>query len=108
MVLLRSIITKTRPDLVEDIKWNVRSYFLNGTDRIPLSLQNKENLVKLILHMDTGRPEDEKGKLVIPDDSGMLQWQSHIRSVLPLADLSDIEAKEAQLAGISSRWLKIQ
>src|SRR5687768_5420704 len=93
--LLRSTIIKAHPGLTEHIKWNAPSYVLDGEDRITFNLVNKENVVNLVLHMGATRKEDKKGTPVMPDDKGLVAWQSDIRGILTFTDLDDIKAKQS-------------
>lgn len=105
--LLRAIIAATHPGLEEHIKWNAPSFMLDGDDRITFNLLNKENAVKLVLHMGVGRKENKAGAPVMAEDSGLVSWQSDIRGVLMFAGAADIESKREAVASIISRWLAI-
>lgn len=105
--LLRTIIKTANPSLTEHIKWNAPSYTLDGVDRITFNLLNKENLIKLVLHMGNTRPENKKGATILSNDSGLVSWQSDIRGVLTFADLADVKAKQQTVADILSRWLAV-
>jgi hypothetical protein len=105
--LLQNIIKQAHPGLDEHIKWNSPSYVLDGEDRITFNLQNKEGIVKLVLHMGATRVEDKKGAPIMADDANMISWQSNIRGVISFANLDDIIAKRTQLGDIISRWLGI-
>ena len=104
---LRDIIFKTDPTLAEHIKWNSPSYVLNGEDRITFNLQNKQGIVKLILHMGATRVENKKGEPVLKDSSGLIEWSSDIRGVLSFDNLDDITSKKEKVAQIISNWLEI-
>src|SRR5688572_9411968 len=102
---LRAIIKKAKPELTEHIKWNAPSFVLDGEDRITFNVLNKDGAVNLILHMGATRKEDKKGAPVMPDDKGLVSWQSDIRGMMSFADVASIEAKEADIADVISRWL---
>jgi hypothetical protein len=104
---LQAIIKQVNPELEEHIKWNAPSYVLDGEDRITFNLQNKEGVVKLVLHMGATRPEDKKGAPIMDDPAGLIVWQSDIRGVLTFADLDDVTAKQAAVQDIITRWLAI-
>lgn len=104
---LQDIIKKASPKLEEHIKWNSPSYILDGEDRITFNLRNKEDIVKLVLHMGATRVEDKKGAPIMADDGGLVSWQSDIRGVMSFADLDDIVAKQKQVGDIIARWLVI-
>jgi hypothetical protein len=105
--LLRGIIKQAHPGLDEHIKWNSPSYVLDGEDRVTFNLQNKEGVVKLVLHMGAMRVEDKKGAPIMVDDAGLISWQSNIRGVISFADLDAIIAQQMQVGDIISRWLAI-
>jgi hypothetical protein len=105
--LLRSIINEAHPGLKEHVKWNSPSYVLGGEDRITFNLQNKEGVVKLVLHMGATREENKKGSPVMPSDHGLIAWQSDIRGVMSFNDLNDISAKRGDIADIINRWLAL-
>jgi hypothetical protein len=104
---LQTIIKQAGPTLEEHIKWNSPSYVLDDEDRVTFNLQNKEGVVKLVLHMGATRTEDKKGAPVMADTSGLISWQSDIRGVLSFADLDDVVAKREQVSDIITRWLAI-
>jgi hypothetical protein len=104
---VRNIILQADTSLTEHIKWNAPSYVKDGTDRITFNMLNKERLVKLVLHMDTGRKEDKKAPPVMDDPSGLVEWASDIRGYLTFKDAQDIEDKKVQIAKIVKEWLAI-
>jgi hypothetical protein len=105
--LLQHIIKDAHTGLEEHIKWNSPSYVLDGEDRITFNLQNKEGVVKLVLHMGATRVEDKKAPPIMPDDAGLISWQSDIRGLLSFEGLDDIKAKETAVRDIITRWLAI-
>ncbi len=105
--LLRSRISTAHEGLVEHIKWNAPSYVLDGEDRITFNLTNKENAIKLVLHMGATRPENKKCDPILADDSGLVKWQSDIRGIVSFIDLADVEAKQDEVADLVKRWLAI-
>lgn len=106
VVLLRAIITDAHPDVIEHIKWNSPSYVFGGNDRITFSVRPGHH-VAIVLHMGAARPENKKGKPVMSDSSGLIDWKSDTRGVISFADMNDIKAKRRQFATIVDRWLKI-
>jgi hypothetical protein len=105
--VLQDIIKKAHPTLEEHIKWNAPSYILEGEDRVTFNLQNKEGVVKLVLHMGATRTEDKKGAPVMADASGLIVWQSDIRGIMSFADLAAVTAQRKQIGDIVARWLAI-
>ena len=102
---LRDIILKVDPTLVEHIKWNSPSYVLNDEDRITFNLQNKQGIVKLVLHMGATRVEDKKATPIMQDKSGLIEWSSDIRGVLSFNDYTEIESRKEAVAKIIHDWL---
>lgn len=104
---LRQLILDTEPALEELIKWNAPSYVHNGEDRITFNLHNKENAVKLILHMGATKKEDKKAKPVLNDETGLIVWNSDIRGRLTFDGLEDIKEKRDGVALLVRQWLAI-
>ena len=105
--LLRNIILNLEFDLTEHIKWNAPSFILNGEDRITFNLVNKENVVKLVIHMGAVRKEDKKAKPILSDDGGVVQWSSDIRGAITFNNLEDLQSKSSTLKKVLSDWLAI-
>jgi uncharacterized protein YdhG (YjbR/CyaY superfamily) len=104
---LRDIII-VEPGLTEHIKWNAPSYVLDGEDRITFNLRNKEEAVKLILHMGVTRREDKKAKPILDDTSGLVTWSSDIRGILSFNSLDDIESKKDSITEVIKQWLALK
>jgi len=104
---LRDIILKVNPNLSEHIKWNSPSYVLDGEDRVTFNIQNKQQLVKLVLHMGATRVEDKKGEPVMKDDAGLIEWNSDIRGVITFQNAEDVESNKIAVAKIIGDWLNI-
>ena len=104
---LRAILREVEPALVEGVKWNAPSYTLHGEDRITFNLANREQLVRLVLHMGVGRPERKGAPPVLDDPAGLVAWSSDIRGLVAFADLADIRARRADVEDVVRRWLAI-
>ena len=104
---LRDLILKTQPQLQEHIKWNAPSYVLDGDDRITFNLINKQQLVKIILHMDVIRKENKKGAPLMQNDSGLIEWSSDIRGTITFASMEDVTSNLTLLQKIIKDWLAI-
>lgn len=102
---LRDLILKTQPQLEERIKWNAPSYVLDGEDRITFNLMNKQQAVKLVLHMGATRKENKKGTPLLRDDSGLIEWSSDIRGTITFASMEDVTSNLALLQKIIKDWL---
>ena len=105
---LRAIILQTEPTLKEIIKWNAPNFTLDNEDRITFNVLNKENIVKLVLHMGATRKENKKSKPVLNDTTALVEWNSDIRGMLKFKNLNDIEAKRDKISHIINQWLTIK
>ena len=106
--LLRNIIFSVHPNVTEHIKWNAPSYVLEGEDRVTFNLINKENVVKLIIHMGATQKEEKKAKPILSDDTGIVEWNSNIRGTLSFADIEDVKAKAGLVDTVLRDWLTIK
>ncbi len=103
----REIVLQTEPRLTEHLKWNAPSYVLDGEDRITFNLMNKQDLVKVVLHMGARRKEAKGATPVMNDESGLIEWNSDIRGTITFAKDEDVHAKSAVLKKIVKNWLAI-
>ncbi len=103
--LVRKLILNSEPTLEENIKWNAPNYVFKGEDRITFNVINKENKVKLILHMGASKKEDKKSKPVLSNDYGIVDWKSNIRGSISFDNLEDIKTKADSLTKIVPDWL---
>jgi hypothetical protein len=104
---LRSIILTTEPQLEEHIKWNAPSYVLDGEDRITFNVINKQEVVKLVLHMGATRKEGRKGEPIMQDDSGLIEWSSDIRGMITFKSIDDVNSNMKALKKVVKNWLSI-
>ena len=104
---LRAVVMRAHHGLTESIKWNAPTYALDGDDRVTFNVHNREGLVKLVLHMGTGRPEDKKAPPIMSDADGLAQWQSNIRAVITFSGADDVAAKSDGVLDFVRRWLEI-
>ncbi len=107
IMLIREIIFDAEPAVVESIKWNAPNYSYNGEDRITFNVMNKQNKVKILLHMGAKKRENRAGKPVIKNVDALVQWNSDIRGTVDFDDVSDIESKRSELKKLFTEWLKI-
>ena len=105
---MREIILESNKQLTEHIKWNAPSYVLDGVDRITFNVMNKDNRVKLVIHMGVVRKEDKKAQPILQDDGGIVQWSSDIRGYITFMNLEDITSKGPVLKNVLSEWLTIK
>ena len=106
--LLRNIIFSFHPNVTEHIKWNAPSYVLEGEDRVTFNLINKENVVKLIIHMGATQKEEKKAKPILSDDAGIVEWNSNIRGTLSFSSKEDIKFKAERVQTLLQKWLSIE
>ena len=106
--LLRNIIFSVHPNVAEHIKWNAPSYVLEGEDRVTFNLINKENVVKLIIHMGATQKEEKKAKPILSDDAGIVEWNSNIRGTLSFSSKEDIKFKAELVQTLLQKWLSIE
>ena len=104
---LRDIILTIEPRLEEHIKWNAPSYVLDGEDRITFNLMNKQQVVKLVLHMGATRKEDKKGEPIMKDESGLIEWSSDIRGMITFNSIDDVTSNTTALKKVVNDWLSI-
>lgn len=105
---IRSYILEADANLREQIKWNAPSYMINGEDRITFNLMNKQNLVKLVLHMGATRKEDKTAQPIMNETSGLIEWVSDIRGYITFNDISEVLDNEKALKKIISDWIAIK
>lgn len=104
---LRALILGAEMQLQEHIKWNAPSYILDGEDRITFNLMNKEQVVKLVIHMGATRKENKKGVPVMQDESGLIEWNSDIRGTITFKTMEEINSHMSSLKKIINDWLSI-
>jgi hypothetical protein len=104
--LLRTIIQKAEPKLVEHLKWNASSFVYNNEDRITFNTHYPDRVL-LILHMGATRKEDKKGEPVIKDTSGLITWNSDIRGTLTFTSLDEIKSKQEVITDLIKKWLGV-
>lgn len=104
---LREIILSANKDIKEHIKWNSPSYIFDHEDRITFNVVNKDDKVKLVLHMGAIRKENKGGKPVLEDMTGLISWSSDIRGMISFDSTEDILAKRDLLTDIIRRWLAV-
>ena len=104
---LRELILHTEPRLVENLKWNAPNYVYNDEDRITFNLMNKQNVVKIIIHMGATRKENKKGSPVLGNGQGLVEWNSDIRGTIRFNGMSDISLKKEPFQTLISDWLAV-
>ena len=104
VIALIEIIKSNHPELGEHIKWNSPSYTLDGEDRLTFNVRPGFP-VAIVLHMGATKPEDKKGKPIMDDASGLIEWKSDSRGVISFTDLDDIQVKKPLIIDIVNKWL---
>ena len=105
--VLREVILTSNPQLSEHIKWNAPSYVMNDEDRITFNTMNKQNVVKLVLHMGATRKEDKKADPIMEDENKLIEWNSNIRGTITFENIDDVQAKLPIVAQITKAWLAL-
>jgi len=104
VVALREYILSVEPSLTERTKWNAPSYVKDNEDRITFNTMNKEQVVKLVLHMGATRKEDKKGQPVLKNVP-LVKWASDIRGYMTFSSIEEIESNEKEIKRIVGEWL---
>ena len=104
---LRELILHTEPRLVENLKWNAPNYVYNDEDRITFNVINKQNKVKIVIHMGPTRKENKKGSPLLPNDQGLVEWNSDIRGTISFEDIHDVNTKSTRLQKLFRDWLAL-
>ncbi|NTV90402.1 MAG: DUF1801 domain-containing protein [Clostridiales bacterium] len=94
---LRELIIQVEPNLAENLKWNAPNYVYKGEDRITFNVMNKQDIVKVIIHMGATKKEDKKSNPILANDQGIVEWSSDIRGAISFDDISDIYSKMEML-----------
>lgn len=104
VVTLREYILSVEPSLIEHIKWNAPSYVKDNEDRITFNTMNKEQVVKLVLHMGATRKEDKKGQPILKN-AALITWASDIRGYMTFSSIEEIKSNEKEIKRIVGEWL---
>lgn len=104
---LRQIIMQAETSLEENVKWNAPNYIYRGEDRITFNLMNKQDIVKVILHMGATMKENKTGEPILKDDEGIVEWNSDIRGTINFVDMDDINESKERLKRVIRSWLMI-
>lgn len=105
--LIRSLILETEPLLKESLKWNAPNYNHNGIDRITFNVMNKEDKVKLIIHMGVSKKENKAGHPVLNNDQGLVIWSSDIRGFVQFENVKDIKNNQIKFKQLITDWLSL-
>ncbi len=105
VMAIREILFKAEPKLIESLKWNAPNYSFQGEDRITFNLMNKENKVKIIIHMGAKKKEKKGGEPVIADPDGLVEWNSDIRGMVLFETADDVKAKSNKFKKLIKNWL---
>lgn len=98
---LRSIVSSSCADLIEQIKWNAPSFGTCDADLITLGIERKGG-VRLVLHRGA-KPKQADG-FHFDDVDGLAKWPASDRGVLTFRTLGDIQAKRDALSDLCRRW----
>lgn len=104
---VREVILAADPSLEETLKWNAPNYIFNGEDRITFNVINKQNKVKVVIHMGPARKENKKGSPILSNDQGLVEWNSDIRGTIIFEDIHDVNTKSTRLQKLFRDWLAL-
>ena len=104
---LRATISRGRPQLREQLKWNSPTYTTAEVDLLTINVRNKQGQVQLVLHRGAGRPEDRSRPPLLSDDEGLVRWLSDIRGVIPFEDRASVARDAARLGRVLDRWIDL-
>jgi hypothetical protein len=108
IMLVRELIFSAEPSLQETLKWNAPNYIHDGEDRITFNIMNKQEIVRVIIHMGTSKKEDKSGKPILDDTSGMIVWNSDIRGTISFESFDDIQTKSDLFKNIIADWVALK
>lgn len=108
IMLVRELIFGAEPSLQETLKWNAPNYTHNAEDRVTFNVMNKQEIVKVIIHMGASKKEDKSGKPILDDVSGMVAWNSDIRGTISFESFEDIQTKSGQFKKIVADWVALK
>ena len=94
------------PALKEHIKWNAPSYMKDDEDRITFNTMNKDQVVKLVLHMGASRKEDRKAEPILKNAT-LVEWVSDIRGYMTFNSLDEITSNEKEIMRTVREWLAL-
>lgn len=99
---LRNIVHGSYDGLNERIKWNAPSFAIGDEDRITLGIA-RNGAVRMVLHR--GAKAKDSSDYRFDDHNRLASWVASDRGVIMFADIAEIEAKNAALSDLCSRWL---
>lgn len=105
---LRKLILDSEPKLLENIKWNAPNYTYENEDRITFNVMNKQGKLKVLIHMGATKKEDNKGKPILADDHGLVNWNSDIRGTISFDGIEDIHSKAEPFKKVIAGWLTLE
>jgi hypothetical protein len=68
---------------------------------------NKQEIVKVIIHLGASSKEDKSGKPILDDASGIVVWNSDIRGTINFESFDDIQTKSVQFKKIITDWVAL-
>jgi uncharacterized protein YdhG (YjbR/CyaY superfamily) len=107
IILVREVIMAAEPSLRETLKWNAPNYTYKGEDRITFNVMNKQNKVKIVIHMGATKKENKSIKPILTDAYGLIEWNSNIRGTIDFDDLNDVQSKQELLKKVITGWLAL-
>lgn len=100
---LCGVIAAALPAADRSVKWSAPSFALAGRDIITLNLAPRHP-VRVVFHRGAKAVDSKTGRPLVADDSGRLVWASDQRAYAGFADLAEVVAHHAWLAGFCRAW----
>lgn len=103
--VLRAIVAKAEPKLVEAIKWNAPSWGLpDGDDHfVTVNLGNKATL-RLVLHRGAAKGAAADAAPFVDFDATWLHWPAADRAVATFASMAELDAARPALVQLLKLW----
>lgn len=106
LVELRKIISKSDPQLTQQIKWNAPSFCHKGDDRITFYL-SKPDVILLIFHRGAKAKKMTFKSPILKANSELLEWPSPDRAVMKFKTMNEVTALKSKLSAIVKDWIEI-
>lgn len=108
IIFVRDLLLDAVPTLQETLKWNAPNYRYDNEDRITFNTMNKQQIVKIVIHMGVSKKEDKSGNPILDDTSGLVVWNSDIRGTISFESVDDIQTKSRQFKKIITDWVALK
>ncbi len=102
--VLRELVVRAEPTLVEGVKWNSPNFSIDGQDLLTVNV-GRGDQVRLVLHRGTEIAENKGAAPSFDGDpGGLLMWHSDIRASMAVPSTDRLEDATAVVrAWVESR-----